>query len=163
MDQPLVNNTYILKKFPGKGGWTYALIPEILQDRHALFGWVRVKGSIDGYEFNAYHLMPNGKGQLMLPVKSEIRKKIGKQASDQVHVILFADNAPIEFPEELIECLKDNPDAYNALGRYTDGEKKSFVEWIYSAKNESTKADRIALMISLFEKGHRLTEIRKQL
>lgn len=157
MEQPLVNKTYILEKFPGKGGWTYALIPEILQDRHAWFGWVRVKGSIDGYEFKAYHLMPNGKGQLMLPVKSEIRKKIHKQAGDRVHVILYADNAPVEFPEELIECLKDNPEAYNSLGNYTEGEKKAFAEWIYSAKNDSTKVSRIARMISMLENGLRLT------
>ena len=30
--KPLVNREYLLEKFPGKGGWTYALIPEILQD-----------------------------------------------------------------------------------------------------------------------------------
>ncbi len=159
MDPPkLVDKTYLLEKFPGKGGWTYALIPEILQDRHAWFGWVRVKGSIDGCEFKAYHLMPNGKGQLFLPVKAAIRKKIKKEAGDRVHVILFADNAPLEFPPELTECLEDYPSASQSLSRYTDGEKKAFVEWIYSTNNENTKVERIARMIALLEQGLRLTE-----
>ncbi len=156
--QPLVNKNYILEKFPGKGGWTYALIPEIPQDRHAWFGWVRVKGSIDGCEFNSYHLMPNGQGQLFLPVKVAIRKKIKKEAGDRVHVILFADNAPVEFPAELTECLEDYPLASQSLSTYTDGEKKAFVEWIYSTKNENTKVEHIARMIALLEQGLRLTD-----
>ncbi len=38
MEQALVNKNYLLEKFPGKGGWTYALIPEILPDKHVHFG-----------------------------------------------------------------------------------------------------------------------------
>ncbi|MEY3398621.1 MAG: hypothetical protein RL220_1215, partial [Bacteroidota bacterium] len=78
----LVDKAYRLEKFPGKGGWTYARIPEILQDKHSPFGWVRVKGSIDDVEFSSYHLMPMGNGQLFLPVKADIRKKIGKKEGD---------------------------------------------------------------------------------
>lgn len=56
-DKPLVNKKYLLEKFPGKVGWTYTIIPEILPDKNAPFGWVKVKGSIDGYEINNYHLL----------------------------------------------------------------------------------------------------------
>ena len=79
MEQPLIDEKYLLEKFPGKGGWTYAKIPEILQDKSSPFGWVRVRGSIDGYEIKSYHLMPMGNGNLFLPVKAEIRKKIEKK------------------------------------------------------------------------------------
>lgn len=82
MHQPLTDKAYLLEKFPGKGGWTYAAIPEIAPDKHAHFGWVRVKGTIDGYKIKGFHLMPMGNGKLFLPVKSEIRKKIKKQAGD---------------------------------------------------------------------------------
>lgn len=64
MEKLLVNKKYLFEKFPGKGGWTYATIPEDLQDKRAHFDWVRVKGSIDGYEFKNYHLMPMGNGSL---------------------------------------------------------------------------------------------------
>lgn len=30
MEKPLVDKDYLLQKFEGKGGWTYAEIPEIL-------------------------------------------------------------------------------------------------------------------------------------
>ena len=77
-EKPLVDQDYLLQKMEGKGGWTYAAIPEIVQDKHAYFGWIKVRGTIDDYEIANYHLMPMGNGQLFLSVKAEIRKKIGK-------------------------------------------------------------------------------------
>ncbi|MDX5419156.1 MAG: YdeI/OmpD-associated family protein [Hymenobacteraceae bacterium] len=148
MEKPLTNRTYLLEKFPGKGGWTYAVIPEVLPDKHAHFGWVRVKGNIDGYELKGYRLMPMGNGKLFLPVRAEIRKKIKKQAGDWVRVILYADNTPPEVPEELLLCLKDEPAAYHTFLSYTHGEQKAFVDWIYTAKTDDTKVERIVQTIN---------------
>jgi hypothetical protein len=78
-DQALVRKNYLLEKFSGKGGWTFAQIPEIPPDPHAHFGWVRVKGSIDGFRIQGYHLMPMGNERLFLPVKVGIRKKSRKK------------------------------------------------------------------------------------
>ncbi|MFD2514021.1 DUF1905 domain-containing protein [Pontibacter locisalis] len=157
-EQPLVNKSYLLEKFPGKGGWTYAAIPEISPDKHAHFGWVRVKGSIDGYELKGYHLMPMGNGQLFLPVRAEIRKKIKKQAGDWVQVILYADNTPQEVPEELLLCLQDEPAAYKNFQSCTDGEQKAFVDWIYSAKTDETKVERIVQSINKLLSNQKLHE-----
>ncbi len=142
--KPLVDKKYLLEKFPGKGGWTYTIIPEILPDKNAPFSWVRVKGSIDGYEINNYHLMPSGKGTLFLCVKSEIRKKIKKQAGDCVHIILYSDNEPLEVPEELLLCLQDDTEAWQFFNSLNESEQHNYVKWIYSAKTDRTKVDRIA-------------------
>jgi hypothetical protein len=91
--KPLINKKYLLEKFPGKGGWTFAQIPGIPQNKKAHFGWVKVKGTIDGFEIKHDHLMPMGNGMLFLPVKSGIRKKINKKEGDWVHVVLYPDNA----------------------------------------------------------------------
>ena len=56
----LVDKKYLLERFQGKGGWTYARIDEIPQDKRAHFGWVKVRGTIDGFEIRKYHLMPMG-------------------------------------------------------------------------------------------------------
>jgi hypothetical protein len=151
--KPLVNKRYLLEKIAGKGGWTYAKIPEIKQNKHTHFGWVRVHGSIDGYQISKYNLMPMGNGSLFLPVKAEIRKKIKKQVGDTVHVILYADNNPIEIPEELKLCLQDEPKAYQTFLSYTDEETKVFIDWIYSAKKDATKIERIAITIEKLLKG----------
>ena len=80
-------------------------------------------------------------------------EKIGKQKGDYVHVILYADNLPNELPEELKSCLEDEPAAYDAFKACTHGEQKAFIDWIYSAKTEQTKAERIAKSIDALLKG----------
>jgi hypothetical protein len=152
METPLVNKKYLLEKFQGKGGWTFAKIPEILPDKNAHFGWVRVRGRIDDFEIENYHLQPLGNGSLFLPVKAEIRKKIGKKEGDYVQVVLFADNLPTEIPEELKLCLLDEPNAYNVFLSYTNAEQKAFIASIYSAKTVETKIERIVNLIKKMQK-----------
>ena len=161
MDELLIDKQYLLQKFPCKGGWTFTEIPEIPQDKHSPFGWVKVKGSIDGYEISTYHLMPSGKGTLFLSVKAEIRKKIKKQAGDYVHVILYHDNEPLEIPEELVICLTHETDAYEKFQQLTESEQKAFVDWIYSAKTDETKVKRIAETIDKVLKENKLTDKNK--
>lgn len=158
MEKPLINKKYLLEKFQGKGGWTYASIPDILPDKRSPFGWVRVRGTIDDFEIKNYHLMPMGNGKLFLPVKAGIRKKIGKAEGDYVHVILYPDNLPVEIPDELRLCFLDEPNAYKIFLTYTDGEQKAFIDWIYSAKKEETKIERIAKTISKIQRKQRLTD-----
>ncbi|WP_276374188.1 YdeI/OmpD-associated family protein [Chryseolinea sp. H1M3-3] len=159
--KPLVNKKYRLEKFHGKGGWTFARIPEIIQDRKAHFGWVKVRGSIDGYEIKKYHLMPMGNGNLFLPVKAEIRKKIKKDEGDLVHIILYADNEPLEVPEEMLICLQDEPQALSFFNSLSESERKFYIDWIYSAKKEETKIDRIAKTINRLMQGLKLYDKEK--
>ncbi len=146
----------VLQKFPGKGGWTYVRLPGIKYQKNERFGWMRVKGTIDNYAIKAYNLMPFGNGELFLPVKADIRKKIGKQQGDIVNIKLFADNAPTEISEELLICLKDEPTAYNLFMKCTMAEQKRFIDWIYSAKHMVTKSNRIAKCIALILEGKRI-------
>lgn len=150
--EPLVNREYLLEKFPGKGGWTYALIPEILQDKHSHFGWVIVNGSIDGSEIKKFHLMPSGNGQLLLSVKAEIRKKIKKQAGDYVHIVLYADNTPLDIPEELNLCLREDEEAWQFFRSLNENEQHNYVKWIYSAKTEETRVERMAKTLDRLSK-----------
>ncbi len=117
---------------------------------------MRVKGTIDGLPIKAYHLMPFGDGELFLPIRAEIRKKIGKQEGDTVTIILYPDNSPIEIPDELLACLKDEPMAHATFMKYTAAEQKRFLDWIYSAKKEETRASRIARAIELLLKGEKV-------
>lgn len=157
MAELLVDKKYQLEKMPGKGGWTYAVISEISQDVKRKFGMVKVKGRIDDYELLGYNLMPMGTGQLFLPVKAEIRKKIGKKEGDWVSVVLYADDSALAVPEELIDCLKDEPGAYANFRKLNEGAQKEFRDWIYSAKKDETKVSRIAKMIDMLLQGKRLT------
>ena len=136
MERPLVDKLYLLEKTPGKGGWTYTVIPEIPQDKHSPFGWVKVKGSIDGVEFKKHHLMPMGNGMLGLSVKSEIRKKIKKEVGDYVHVILYLDDERLEIPKDLLVCLQDEPEALCFFNSLNENEQYCYIKWIYAAKTD---------------------------
>lgn len=151
--KPLVNAKYLLEKYPGKGGWTFARIPEIMQDKDAPFGWVKVQGSIDGYIIKKYHLMPMGQGQLFLPVKAEIRKKIGKQAGDMVHITLYPDTEELEVPEDMMLCLKDEPEALRFFNSISESERKYYINWVYGAKKEETRISRLTRAVTMLSQG----------
>lgn len=154
--KPLTNKKYRLEKFQGKGGWTFARIPEIRPDKKAHFGWRKVRGTIDGFEISKYHLMPMGDGNLFLPVKAEIRKKIGKMEGDYVHVILFPDTEPLDIPLEFLICLRDEPKALKFFNSISESEQKYYVQWIYSAKKEETKINRMSKSINRLARGLKL-------
>ena len=151
-EKPLVNKMFLLEKFPGKGGWTYAMIPEVLRSKSSSFGWVKVKGQIDSFELINYKLMPMGNGRLFLPVKYEIRKKIGKNLGDWVHIILYADIAPAVIPSDFLVCLKDDPIAYSNFINHTEKEQKEYIDWIFSAKTDNAKVERIAKILDKLNK-----------
>ena len=96
--------------------------------------------------------MPLGNGKLFLPVKKEIRKKIGKEAGDWVQVILFLDDSPLEIPIELLECLADDEIAYTNFFKLTEGKQKEIIDNIYSSKTDETKIRRIAAAINQLSK-----------
>jgi hypothetical protein len=162
MEKPLVNKKVKLEKFPGKGGWTYARVPEIPPDKKAWFNWVRVKGSIDGHVIKAYHLMSMGKGELFLPVKAAIRKKIGKEAGDMVQVILYKDDEPVHISDEFLDCLRDEPDAHRRFMALSDSDKKKWIDWIDSAKKDETRVDRMARTIEEVRKGTLFVAFRER-
>ncbi len=73
-----------LRKGDSPGAWTCVFLDDVPQ----LFGTrglVKIRGTIDGEPFDGA-LMAQGDGTHRLPVRAQLRKAIGKEAGDTVHV-----------------------------------------------------------------------------
>jgi hypothetical protein len=144
---PIVDGDFLLQKMPGKGGWTFVLLPDLQQEKRSWFGMTKVRGNVDSFEISDYHLMPFGNGSLFLPVKSEIRKKIGKNEGDWVHVTLFSQDLPPVETEDFFTCLAEEPLALQRYNNLSKPEQKKLLDWIYSVRNDALRVERIALTI----------------
>jgi hypothetical protein len=147
MKTPLVDKDCLLKKFAGKGGWTYTDIEEIPMDKSAPFGWVQVSGFIDTFELRQYKLMPMGNGKLFLPVRAEIRKKINKKEGDWVHVRLFVDDSSTVTAAEIIACLQDEPKAYAKFLTYPVAIRDEWIASIGKVQQDEEKVQKIVSLI----------------
>lgn len=138
---------FLLERFPGKGGWTYIRVPVSLFPSGKAFGMVKLNGSIDQFEFEGKHLMPMKKGILFLPISKPIRMQIGKEEGETVFLKLFREAIPSKIPQELIECLEDDPGKLPVFYQLEEAEQKQWIEYIYSADSEDSKANRIVKLL----------------
>lgn len=144
---PLCDADITLEKFPGKGGWTYAPLPPTATVPKGWFNMARVSGQIDEYALENASLMSMGKGRLFLPVRADIRQRLGKQAGDTVRLVLHL-VAPVAAPlsvsaEELRECLADVPGALAAFEQLPAAQQAAWVAWVAAAASDELKVVRV--------------------
>ena len=132
-----------------KTGWTYITVPskiaqQLKPNNKKSF---RVKGLLDDFKIEKVALIPMGEGDFIMAINAGMRKGILKQKGATLKVQLAIDNAPIMPPSELLECMADEPEALQYFNALPQGHRNYFTKWIDSAKTDTTKAKRIALVI----------------
>lgn len=148
----MVKFSTTILKFDSQGektGWTYIIIPaKIAQQLNpGIKKSFRVKGKLDEFIIEKVALMPMGEGDFIMAVNAAIRKGIRKQKGATLKIELEVDKSPILPPSELMECMADEPEALKYYNSLPQGHRNYFTKWIDSAKTDTTKAKRIALVI----------------
>lgn len=150
-----VDKKYILEKFPGKGGWTYIAIPDLKPNKKAYFNMSKVNGFIDDLAINDHNLFPFGKDKVLMAVKAEIRKKIGKNEGDWVHLKLNVNQPEYDIKSEFIICLNDDIAAKKTFTKCNKSQQQAIIDWISASKDEEMKVERIVKAIDMLAFGRK--------
>lgn len=154
----MVSFTARIEKFGQQGdktGWTYIVVPSLIAGRLKPGNKrsFRVKGKLDEHLIESVALIPMGEGDFILALNAGMRKGIRRNIGAQLEVQLEIDTKEILPPPELIECLQDEPAAWQQYQSIASSHKLYFTRWINSAKTETTKAKRIAQTVTALAAG----------
>ena len=150
----MIEYTAIILRFGEKGeksGWSYIEVPEDIaqQLKSGNKKSFRVKGFLDMYKFDGIALLPMGEGHFIMALNADIRRRIRKSEGAMLMVKLEVDNEySIQTPEEVLECLNDDPESLEYFNSLAQSHRDYFIKWINSAKTEPTRANRIIQMIN---------------
>ena len=111
---------------------------------------VRVRGFLDDYELKDVNIWAMKKGTF-LAVKAEIRKAIQKEEGNSVKVVLYLDEPKTVMAEDFLTCLREEPKMLEHFEKYPAKKKKEITDWIFSAKTEDDKINRIAQTLEKIE------------
>jgi hypothetical protein len=138
-----------------KTGWTYIEVPADIADKLKPGNKksFRVKGKLDSYPIKKIALLPMGGGRFIMALNATIRKGIAKRKGAMLKVQLEADDAPLRISKQLLDCLKDEPEAFAKFGKLLKSHQNYYSNWIESAKTIPTKSKRIAMVVDAMYKG----------
>ena len=148
-----------------KTGWSYIFIPaalahQIKEDCKKSF---RVKGKLDSIEIGGVATVPMGEGDFIIALKSSLRKQLKKQAGAILSIQLEEDkDFKIEMPEDLELCLSDEPELLESFLRIPKSHQNWFINWLNTAKTESTRTKRLVHIVSAMGKGQTFGEMIRE-
>ncbi|MFZ5809624.1 MAG: YdeI/OmpD-associated family protein [Chloroflexota bacterium] len=140
----------VLKRPEEMGNWTYLEIPLDLTAIFGKTGQIKVRGTLNDVPFHSV-AKPHGDGTHYLIVSHATRVAAGVAVGDSVQIMLEGDTEVRQIipPPDFAQALEANPKAKEAFEALAYTHRKEYVEWIESAKKESTRQTRIQRAVEL--------------
>jgi hypothetical protein len=146
-------------KLVGQEGSSVAAVnaPFDVKEVFGTIARVPVRGTINGFPFRS-SLMPMG-GCHYMAVNRTMREGAGCKAGDTVSVVMERDTAPrvVEIPAVLRKAVARNKTAQTNWKKYSFSNQKEMALAITSAKQEETRARRVARIMDIVKNGKKWT------
>lgn len=122
----------------------YIEFPYDVEEEFGTRGQVKVKATFDGHPYRG-SLATMGRERHCLGVTKKVRKAIGKDPGDKVHVVIEKDEEPrtVEVPDVLQDWLNEHPEEQAFFDDLAYTYRKEYVRWITGAKREETRKRRL--------------------
>lgn len=148
-----------------KSGWSYIFIPQALADqiKPGCRQSFRIRGRIDQVEISGMATTPIGAGDFILALKASLRKQLRKEAGASVEVAVEEHKGfQIEIPEDLELCLSDEPQLLERFMDLPKSHRNWYVNWLNSAKTESTRTKRLVRIVSAMDRNLSFGEMMRE-
>jgi hypothetical protein len=124
--------------------------PYEVETEFGVRGQVKVRATFDGIDYRG-SLAKMGTHCHILGLTQQIRRAIGKQTGETVHVVLHEDMEPrtIDIPDDFGKLMDENHEARDFFNTLSYTNKKQYVLWISNAKKEETRKNRLEKSIGL--------------
>jgi hypothetical protein len=142
-----------MMKFAKKGektNWTYIKVNASIADKikPGVKTTFRVHGQLDEYKISQVALLPTGEGDFYMAINATMRRHLKKQAGARLKVRIAAEVSIPPMDADLVQCLKEEPGAWETFSSLSQSHQRYFNNWVASAKTDNTRAKRIAHTIT---------------
>jgi hypothetical protein len=139
----------------GDRGGAYVLFPYDTEKEFATRGKVAVKAVLGGVPYTG-SLIKYGQVEHMLPVLKAVRAQSGKQAGDEIDVVIWKDEEPrtLEVPASFEKVMKKEG-VLQFFEKLSYSHRKEYCRSIAEAKKEETRLRRVEEAVAMLSRGVR--------
>lgn len=141
-----------LKRLEGKIKWCVFYFPYSTAEEFGIKGNIPVQITVDGHPFE-HTLLPSKNGHYLV-YNAFIKKAVGKELGDSVHVTLEQDTKKRKYviPAQYEKILKD-AGVLEAFLKQPDYSQREQINYIEVAKKPETKTNRMNALLKQFGKS----------
>lgn len=154
MDKPLRFQGRLLVPAERRATWTFVMLPRSASQKLPTRGQVPVRGTLNQSPFRGL-LEPDGNRGHWLKIAASLMRKSGMKPGESGTFELSPSEHESPVPADLRRSLAGVAEASATWKALTPAARRDWIHWITSAKQEATRARRIASACDMLASGKR--------